>query len=217
MVLHDHVAPEGSGYQRLKILMLARVLIVTLLLGVSALIEMSKGDSLLIPSNNSLYLLMGFTCLLSIIYALALRRITDLRRFAYGQILLDVIFITLLVYLTGGIQSLFPLAYILSIVSAGLVLSRQGTYVIASISSALYAASLSLDDIDKTEIEMELETDLDIIFPVEKELVWNTFGELKKMVEVEFERACWDPKQRALTSASIKPSMPAWEYEEVDR
>lgn len=136
---------EATAYRRLKVLMLARVLIVTLLLGVSALIQISKDNTLLITPNNSLYSLIGLTYFLTIIYALALRRIRNVYWFAYGQIFFDTIFITILVYLTGGIESLFPLAYILSIISASLVLPKKGTYVIASVSAALYGACLNLE------------------------------------------------------------------------
>jgi two-component system sensor histidine kinase PilS (NtrC family) len=136
---------ESATVKRLKILMLARVLIVTLLLGALALIQIGKEDNLLITSNNALYIPIGFTYFLTIVYALALKRIRNVNRFAYGQILFDTVFITILVYLTGGIESLFPLAYILSIIGAGLVLSRHGTYVIASASGILYSGCLLLE------------------------------------------------------------------------
>ena len=136
---------ETAAFRRLKILMLARVLIVTLLLGVSVLIQTSKESSLLIPQNNSVYLLIGFTYFLTIIYAVTLKRIRNVHRFAYGQIVFDTIFITMLVYVTGGIESFFPLAYILTIISASLLLSRRETYVIAAISGILYSGCLVLE------------------------------------------------------------------------
>jgi len=120
-------------------------LIVTLLLGASVLIQMSRENTALMPPTNALYLLIGFTYFLTIIYALALRRIRNTHRFAYGQIFFDTIFITMLVYLTGGFDSLFPLAYVLSIIGASLVLSRRGTYVIASASGILYGGCLVLE------------------------------------------------------------------------
>jgi two-component system sensor histidine kinase PilS (NtrC family) len=145
MGLQNDAAPETSAHRRLKVLMLARVLIVTLFLGASSLIQIGKEDAVFITPSNSLYLLIGLTYVLTILYALVLRRIKKVYRFAYGQIIFDTIFITVLVYLTGGIESLFPLAYILSIISASLVLSRQGTYVIAAVSGILYGACLTLE------------------------------------------------------------------------
>ena len=145
MGLRKHADAETAAYSRLKVLMLARVLIVTLLLGASALIQISKEDTFLITPNSALYFLIALTYFLTIIYALALRRIKKVYRFAYGQISFDTIFITILVYLTGGIESLFPLAYILSIIGAGFVLSKRGTYVIASVSGVLYGACLTLE------------------------------------------------------------------------
>jgi len=145
MGLQNHRSSEAVVHRRLKVLMAARVLIVTLLLGASALVQNRPEDTVLIIPNNSLYLLIGLSYFLTIIYALILRKIKNPYRFAYGQIFLDTIFITVLVYITGGIESLFPLAYILSIVSASLILSRRGTYVIAAASGILYAACLNLE------------------------------------------------------------------------
>lgn len=143
-LLQNHRPSETVTYRRLKVLMVARVLIVSLLLGASALIQISAENTLFITPNSPLYLLIGLTYILTIIYALVLRRISNVYRFACGQIFFDTVFITALVYLTGGIESLFPLAYILTIISASLVLSRQGTYVIAAVSAVLYGACLSL-------------------------------------------------------------------------
>jgi two-component system sensor histidine kinase PilS (NtrC family) len=136
---------ETATHRRLKVLMLARVLIVSLLLGASTLIQMSTDKGPLIIPNNALYGFIALPYALTIFYALVLRKIRDVYRFAYGQILFDVVFITLLVYLTGGIESLFSLAYILSIISASLVLSKQGTYVIAAVSGILYGSCLILE------------------------------------------------------------------------
>ncbi len=145
MGLLNDTAPETAAHRRLKVLMLARVLIVTLLLGASALIQIDREDTVFITPTNSLYLLIGLTYLMTIIYALVLRKIKSVNWFAYGQIFFDTVFITVLVYLSGGIESLFPLAYILSIISASLVLSRQGTYMIAAVSGILYGACLTLE------------------------------------------------------------------------
>jgi len=145
MGLPDDFTPDPAASRRLKILMFARVLIVTLLLGASALVQVSEEASLFVRPTNAYYLLIGFTCLLTIIYAVTLRRVRNLEWFAFGQIFFDTVFITFLIYLTGGVESLLSVAYILSIISAGLVLSRARTYVIASLSGALYGASLILE------------------------------------------------------------------------
>jgi len=145
MGLENLAEAATATHRRLRVLMAARVLIVTLLLGALALSQITEGKSLLITPNDSLYIVIGLTYFLTIIYVLALRKVKDLYRFAYGQIFFDTIFITILVYLTGGIDSLFPLAYVFSILSASFVLSKRETYVIASLSAVLYAASLELE------------------------------------------------------------------------
>lgn len=145
MGLENPAEAATATHRRLRVLMAARVLIVTLLLGALALSQITEGKSLLITPNDSLYIVIGLTYFLTIIYVLALRTVKDLYRFAYGQIFFDTIFITILVYLTGGIDSLFALAYVFSILSASFVLSKRGTYVIASLSAVLYAVSLELE------------------------------------------------------------------------
>ncbi len=145
MGLQNSVSGETATSKRLRVLMVARVLIVTLLLGAAALSQVSTEKSLLITPNDSLYLFIGGTYFLTLVYVLVLRKIRSVYRFAYGQILFDTIFITILVYLTGGIESLFPLAYVFSIISASFVLSKRGTYVIACVSTLLYTTCLSLE------------------------------------------------------------------------
>ncbi|MBW2058748.1 MAG: PAS domain S-box protein [Deltaproteobacteria bacterium] len=144
MELQNHGPSRAVIHRRLKVLMAARVLIVSLLLGASALIQAGSENTPIITPSSSLYLLIGLTYTLTIIYALVLRRTRNVYRFAYAQILFDTVFVTALVYLTGGIESLFPLAYIFSITSAGLLLSKRGTYMIAGVSGALYSATLGL-------------------------------------------------------------------------
>ncbi|NIO05145.1 MAG: PAS domain-containing protein, partial [Proteobacteria bacterium] len=145
MGLESLADAETVTRRRLRVLMAARVLFVSLLLGASVLSQMGEGKTLLITPNDALYIVIGVTYFLTIIYVLLLRRIKHVHRFAYGQIFFDAIFITILVYLTGGVDSLFPLAYVFSIISASFILSKRGTYIIASISAVFYAASLGLE------------------------------------------------------------------------
>ena len=77
MGLQNHRSSEAVIHRRLNILMAARVLIVTLLLGASALVQNRPEDTVLIIPNNSLYLLIGLSYFLTIIYALILRKIKN--------------------------------------------------------------------------------------------------------------------------------------------
>jgi two-component system sensor histidine kinase PilS (NtrC family) len=57
----------------------------------------------------------------------------------------DVLLITFLIYLTGGIESFFVIAYIFSIISGSIILYKRGAYFIASISSIAYGTFLDLE------------------------------------------------------------------------
>jgi two-component system sensor histidine kinase PilS (NtrC family) len=58
--------------------------------------------------------------------------------------LLDTIFITAVIYSTGGIESIFSFLYILTIINGSIILYRTGGMLIASSSSILYGFLLDL-------------------------------------------------------------------------
>jgi two-component system sensor histidine kinase PilS (NtrC family) len=118
--------------------MFFRAVVVTLLLGATAVFQIKESRVLLHGSPLYLYFLIGFTYALTLIYAFLLRRIKRLKAFAYGQILGDVFFVTLLIYFTGGIESIFSWAYLFCIFSASTILYRKGGLTVASASSIFY-------------------------------------------------------------------------------
>ena len=113
-----------SLFSKIQWLMFFRAAVVTLLLGATAIVQLRESQFFQHVPPLYFYALIGFTYALTLIYALLLRHIKRLRAFAYVQILGDVFFITFLIYLTGGIASIFSWVYILSIFSAGTILYR---------------------------------------------------------------------------------------------
>jgi two-component system sensor histidine kinase PilS (NtrC family) len=85
----------------------------------------------------SVYVLSG-------IYWYLLRSVRNLLVHAYLQTSGDILLITVLVYLTGGIDSGFSPLYHLTIISASIILYRRGGYLAASLSSILYGAMLDM-------------------------------------------------------------------------
>jgi two-component system sensor histidine kinase PilS (NtrC family) len=131
-----------DSIKRLKALIFARALVVTILLGSFYIFKIGY-NKLFYPTGFSYFIISLY--LLTIIYIIALRWIkNDLRFtvFAYIQIIIDVIAETTLIYMTGGIESLFSFMFPLSIVSASIVLNRRACYIIATLSSILYGALL---------------------------------------------------------------------------
>ena len=132
-------------FSKIQWLMFFRVVVVTVLLGATAVFQVKESPVLRYAPPVYLYFLIGFTYALTPIYAFLLRRIKRLKAFAYGQILGDVFFVTLLIYFTGGIESIFSWAYLFSIFSGSTILYRRGGLLVASASSILYGALLVLE------------------------------------------------------------------------
>ncbi|MEF9475135.1 MAG: ATP-binding protein [Candidatus Mariimomonas ferrooxydans] len=127
-----------DAVRRLRVLILTRALVVTLLLGSFYFFQIG-GLGILSPIIFSYFIVSLY--ILTIIYALTLRWIktlSSLSVFAYVQIVIDVITEVFLVYLTGGIESWFSFTFLLSIISASIMLNRRASYYTASLSIVLY-------------------------------------------------------------------------------
>jgi two-component system, NtrC family, sensor histidine kinase PilS len=91
-----------------------------------------------------LYYLLASIYLLTALYRYLLAKFHDLLILTYIQVSIDILFITFLVHLTGGIDSFFPILYHLTIISASIILYRRGGYLAASLSSILYGTMLDM-------------------------------------------------------------------------
>ena len=122
--------------------MFCRTIILTLLLTISYLFQISEKRSFFISLENNFYYFIGFFYLVTIVYAFLLNRVTDLRRFALIQILVDHFFIMGLIYFTGGKDSFFPITYIFAIIGSSIIFYKRGAYFSASFASLLYGLLL---------------------------------------------------------------------------
>ena len=121
---------------KLHWLMGLRVVVVTLLLGLSLAFQVAKGELVL-----TFYALIVFTYGITIAYALALRYLTSptaLAQFASLQLGLDLLLETFLVTRTGGIESPFSVLYVITVTLASLILRRRGGLVTAGVSVILF-------------------------------------------------------------------------------
>ena len=134
-----------DGIKKLKVLVISRVIIITLLLSIILFIQLKKGVTLFITPNNLIYYFIALTYLITLIYVPFLNRTKEVQKFAFVQHIVDVLLITLLIYLTGGVESFFVIAYIFSIISGSIILYKRGGYFIASMSSIAYGAFLDLE------------------------------------------------------------------------
>ncbi len=131
--------------QQLLWLLLLRVVLYTLLLLISLLLMDERFDvitmppSLLILFTLSIYLVTVGTAFLLV------HTHGEFRRFGFIQAILDALFASLLVYLTGASQSVFSSVYFFPIIAGGLLAPIKGGLIGAAASTLLYGAILGLE------------------------------------------------------------------------
>jgi len=127
--------------RRLTRLMLFRVVMVTTLLLIAVYVEAVSETVLRV---NPLYFPIIATYCLTIVYSLAVRFLPRLEVQAYVQVVLDLLIITGLVYVTGGVgaRAGFTLLYPISVLSGSIFLSRGHGLGVAGLATFLYASIL---------------------------------------------------------------------------
>lgn len=143
-ILNFPTDAQQKMLKQLKGLMFWRVVILTLLLAITYMFQVSERKYFFISMTNQFYYFIGFFYLVTIAYAFLLKRIRNLRWFAVVQVVIDHLFIAGLIYYTGGKESFFPIAYIFSIIGCGLLFYKRGAFYSASLSTFLYGLILLL-------------------------------------------------------------------------
>jgi len=131
--------------KRLQWLMLCRVMVASFFLGIAIVAQLQRSESYLVPYLIYLYGLIAGIFVLTCIYALLISRVINLRLFCYAQIMMDIFLITALLFITGGVNSIFPFMYSISIISASILLYRPGSLLIATWASFCYSLLVSFE------------------------------------------------------------------------
>ena len=137
--------PEKDFKDKLKWLMLFRVLFSTLLLGSSVILQLGDSPPPIGPPLKLLYGLIAGIFFLSILYALVLDRTKKYFTFAYVQILIDTLVVTVILFVTGSFSSIFSFLYLVVIIYSSILLSIRGTLVIAAICSIQFGVMVDLE------------------------------------------------------------------------
>lgn len=145
MAEHPNMEQNKSLKKNLQWLMALRVIITTFLLGATAYIQIRERYLYLFPSLDYIYIFISFTYFLTIVYGFLLSKIKNLRAMAYQQILGDVVLTTILIYITGGTESIFSFVYLFSVISASMILYGRGGLIVASMSTILFGLLLNLE------------------------------------------------------------------------
>lgn len=139
--------PPGSALEmgrRLLWLMLLRAGFTALLLGATILVQFKDLPYGLDSSLRLLYATIGGTFLLTVIYTFFFKRI-DSGAFAFLQIMADTFLVSLIIYLTGGYESVFAFLYLIIIIYSSIFLGRLEILFIASLASLQYGALLFME------------------------------------------------------------------------
>ncbi len=143
-VTSDERPSHDVLFGRLQWLMFLRVIFVTVLLGSSILVQFKYHESLAPPLLVT-YALIASVYVFTFLYVIVLKRIGASLRFAYVQIGLDTFLVTLLIYVTGSISSVFSFLYLVVIVYASILLYKKGSLIMATLCSIQYGVMIDLE------------------------------------------------------------------------
>jgi two-component system sensor histidine kinase PilS (NtrC family) len=112
-----------------------RLLVATVLLGAAVFAEIRAPGAL--PATP-FYFLVGLTFAVSLGFIGSLRFVDRLPWLTDVHFGIDTIVVSAAIFITGGVESLFPILYMLPIVAASTVQFRRGGLQIAALSSVLF-------------------------------------------------------------------------------
>jgi two-component system sensor histidine kinase PilS (NtrC family) len=127
--------------QKIRLLMLVRVVAVTTLLISAFLVELWFHPA---RSLRPLYFVTAGTYVLTIAYGLLYPVLKERRLFIHLQLLGDILTASAFVYITGGTSSPFSFLYVPVIIAAGMLQYRRAAYLVAGLSSLAYGILLIL-------------------------------------------------------------------------
>ncbi len=145
--MHQNMEQDERTWQRLKLLIVSRVIILSVFLLVTFFLDLAR-PAVIFVSQALLYLIYAVIIVmyfLSIVYTLLLRKEKYFQLNIYFQLVFDICLISFLVYLTGSIGSNYSLLYTLVIIYSAIFLGRRGALIFASACSIAYGLVLDLE------------------------------------------------------------------------
>ncbi|WP_429884418.1 two-component system sensor histidine kinase NtrB [Geoalkalibacter halelectricus] len=134
----------GPTRSQLSWFLLFRLVVITLFLGGAILYQLGWRAPHAQTAVDYLFWLVGLSYAQALFSAAVLRKIQHFKVFTQVQITWDLFFVTSLIYLSGGIESIYSFLYILVIISSALLLTRRDSLLVASAASILYGSLLDL-------------------------------------------------------------------------
>lgn len=137
---------DTRNRRRLKVLILVRVVVLSVLLAFTYFLS-SLNQIFDLPDDivRLIYAVIIAMYFMSAVYVLLLKKDRYYQLNIYSQLIADIVLVSLLVYLTGSIESNYSLLYTLVIIYSAIFLGRKGTLAIATLSSLSYVMIVELE------------------------------------------------------------------------
>lgn len=120
---------------------LIRFLFITAILIAAIIVQFST--STFLPLSD-FYVLIGASYFLSLVYFMLYQSWGRYDLQAYIQIFFDLIWITAVVYISGGLEGSFYFIYVFEIIAASIVISNKACYSTAALSCVFFGGLISL-------------------------------------------------------------------------
>lgn len=137
--------PRNELQQKLRWLIFSRTIFTALLFGSTIFIHINRLDGSFDFSLFVLYGIIAALFVLSIFYAFFRPRVRREVLFAYIQIVIDSVVVTLIIFVTGSFDSIFSFLYLVIIIYTSMLLYRRGSLFIAGLCSLFYFALVELE------------------------------------------------------------------------
>lgn len=129
----------------LKWLMLLRVVFTTLLMGVLLLLQLRH---IYVSFSSAIVFMYGIIAglySLTAIYALIFRYIRRLKLFTGIQLSIDIVLVSLIVFITGGFSSTLTFLYLVVIITASMLLGTRDCVLVAAWAGIQYGVLVNLE------------------------------------------------------------------------
>lgn len=126
-------------YRGIKWLIILRAIFGIVLFSSGLISRIAQTPSISLLAFGLVFFISLLILLFSLIYAIVLPRIKNGNAFAYFQMVIDSLLITLIIFATGGPDSFFHFLYLLVIMYASLLLGRKAAVLVAGLSSLEYS------------------------------------------------------------------------------
>lgn len=144
MLLSD-ATPIDDLDTKIRWVVLSRACFAVILIISNLLFTLQQDLSFQTQPFAALYNVAGSILIFSIIYLIWLNQFKNFYFLAYFQLILDTFFVTIIIFITGGYNSIFTFLYLVVIIYSAMVLLHKGSLIVASVSCFLYAVIIELE------------------------------------------------------------------------